>query len=82
MNGKVALSVQADQHYHTKVTGPVWCIENMTIFPFAIKHFLCYVILLFLEYVRLPISGQPVIDGGFRFCLGLLVYGLMLHQFQ
>ena len=68
MIGKVALSVQADQNYHTKVTGTVWCIENMTIFPFAIKHFLCYVILLFLEYVRLPISGQPVIDGGFRFC--------------
>ena len=23
--------MQADQHYHTKVTGTVWCIENMTI---------------------------------------------------
>ena len=36
VNGKVVLSVQADQHYHTKVTGTAWCIENVTIFPFAI----------------------------------------------
>ena len=38
-NEKVVLSVRADQHYHTKVTGMVWCIENMTIFLFAIKLF-------------------------------------------
>ena len=36
--------MQADQNYHTKVTDTVWCIESMTIFPFAIKHFLCYII--------------------------------------
>ena len=53
----------------------------MTIFPFTIKLCLCK-ILLFHEYFQVPISGQPVIDCGFQFCLGLLVYGLMLHQFQ
>ena len=35
VNGKVVLSVQADQHCLTKVIGTVWCIENMTIMLFA-----------------------------------------------
>ena len=50
VNGKVVLSVQADQHYHTKVTGMVWCIENMTTVLFAIKFLLLFLLhpLIFL----------------------------------
>ena len=61
-----------------------WAHPTHMVLVLSITFFVRFslLIILFHEYFRLPISGQLVIDCGFQFCLGLLVYGLMLRQFQ